>query len=57
MMVSTARQLLPISQTGGRPPTLLYLDHAGLSGGESWRSRVRKRVGALAWSLLSRPRF
>lgn len=59
MNVHTAHCLLPLSapRDVDAREGLLYIDHAGLAGADSWRRRVRARIGAMAFGLLGRPRF
>ena len=57
MNVLTAHCLLPLTERQGERSRLNYIDHAGLADGDSWRRRVRARVGKLAWSLFGAPRF
>lgn len=58
MMLHTAHCLLPLSgRDDGAGKTLVYLDNGGLSDGSSWRRRVRRRIGALAYGWFGRPRF
>lgn len=57
MNVLTAHCLLPLSERQGQETRLNYIDHAGLADDDTWRRRVRARVGALAWTLFGAPRF